>query len=224
MKDRKSRAGFSRRDFLKLSVGAVAGGAVPRLIWLGDGLAAIPAAGGYLLVDTRKCQGCLTCMLACSLVHEGRASLSLSRIQVVQNPFERFPDDIILVQCRQCVEPACLEACPTGALHVDRERGNVRRVDEGKCIGCMRCVNACAYPPSRAIWNHEDGHAQKCDLCVATPHWEERGGPDGKQACVQACPLGAIHFANEIPAQEGDEGYQVNLRGEGWRKLGFATD
>jgi protein NrfC len=185
MKDRKSRAGFSRRDFLKLSVGAVAGGAVPRLTWLGNGLAAIPAAGGYLLVDTRKCQGCMTCMLACSLVHEGRENLSLSRIQVVQNPFERFPDDITLEQCRQCVEPACLEACPTGALHVDKENGNVRRVDADECIGCMSCVNACAYPPSRAIWNHEDGHAQKCDLCVGTPHWDENGGPNGKQACVQ---------------------------------------
>jgi protein NrfC len=108
MKDRKHRSEFSRRDFLKLSAGAVVGGAVPRLIWLGNGLAAIPASGGYLLVDTRKCQGCMTCMLACSLVHEGRENLSLSRIQVIQNPFERFPDDITLEQCRQCVEPACL--------------------------------------------------------------------------------------------------------------------
>jgi protein NrfC len=41
---------------------------------------------------------------------------------------------------------------------------------------------------------------------------------------VQVCPLGAISFTNEIPAQEGDEGYKVNLRGEGWRKLGFATE
>jgi protein NrfC len=224
MKDRKSRSGFSRRDFLKLSMGAVAGGAVPKLIWLGNGLAAIPAAGGYLLVDTRKCQGCMTCMLACSLVHGGRENLSLSRIQVVQNPFERFPEDITLHQCRQCVEPACLEACPTGALHVDEENGNVRRVDADECIGCMSCVNACPYPPGRAIWSHEDGHAQKCDLCVDTPHWDENGGPDGKQACVQVCPLGAIDFTNEIPAQEGDEGYKVNLRGEGWRKLGFATE
>jgi protein NrfC len=224
MKDRKRRSGLSRRDFLKLSAGAVVGGAVPRLTWLDNGLAAIPAAGGYLLVDTRKCQGCMTCMLACSLVHEGRENLSLSRIQVIQNPFGKFPDDVTLEQCRQCVEPACLEACPTGALHVDTENGNVRRVNADKCIGCMSCVNACAYPPSRAIWNHEEGHAQKCDLCVATPHWDETGGPDGKRACVQVCPVGAISYVSEIPAQEGDEGYTVNLRGDGWRKLGFTLE
>jgi protein NrfC len=163
-------------------------------------------------------------MLACSLVHEGRENLSLSRIQIVQNPFETFPEDITLVQCRQCVEPACLEACPTGALHVDAEHGNVRRVDAEKCIGCLGCVNACPYVPGRAIWNHEEGHSQKCDLCAATPHWEESGGPGGKQACVQVCPLGALSFVTEVPEQQGDEGYQANLRGEGWRKLGYAIE
>jgi protein NrfC len=220
--------GVSRRDFLRLSknvaIGTMVGGAFPGLIWLDHAVAAIPASGGYILVDTKKCQGCMTCMLACSLVHEGQENLSLARIQVIENPFARFPDDITIEQCRQCVEPACLEVCPTGALHVDAEHGNVRRVNVNECIGCMRCVNACAFPPSRAIWNSDDQHAQKCDLCVATPHWNENGGPDGKQACVEICPVGAISFTTEIPLQEGDAGYNVNLRGSGWRKLGYTTD
>lgn len=219
---------FSRREFLKLSssvaLGTVIGGAAPGLIWLDKGLAALPASGGYLLVDTRKCQGCMTCMLACSLAHEGKENLSLSRIQVIENPFEKFPDDITIEQCRQCVEPACLEVCPTGALHADSEHGDVRRVNLEECIGCMACVDACPYAPSRAIWNFEEGHAQKCDLCVATPHWNQDGGPGGKQACVQACPVGAISFTDEIPAQQGDAGYNVNLRGGGWRELGYPTD
>jgi protein NrfC len=220
--------GVSRRDFLRLSknvaIGTMVGGAFPGLIWLDHAVAAIPASGGYILVDTKKCQGCMSCMLACSLVHEGQENLSLARIQVIENPFARFPDDITIEQCRQCVEPACLEVCPTGALHVDAEHGNVRRVNVNECICCMRCVNACAFPPSRAIWNSDDQHAQKCDLCVATPHWNENGGPDGKQACVEICPVGAISFTTEIPLQEGDAGYNVNLRGSGWRKLGYTTD
>ena len=50
----------------------------------------IPPSDGYLLVDIEKCQGCASCMLSCSLVHEGVESLSLSRIQIMQNSFESF--------------------------------------------------------------------------------------------------------------------------------------
>lgn len=101
-------------------------------------------------------------MLDCSLVHEGAENLSLSRIQIIQDSFQKWPDDVAIEQCRQCVEPACVEACP--------------------------------FPPSRAIWNFQENHAQKCDLCVNAPFLEEKGGPDGKQACVEVCPVGAIKF------------------------------
>ena len=58
--------------------------------------------------------------------------------------------------------------------------------------------------------------AEKCDLCIDTPFWDERGGVDGLQACVKVCPMGAIQFTKEIPTQIGDTGYKVNLREEGW--------
>jgi protein NrfC len=85
----------------------------------------IPPADGYLLVDVEKCQGCASCMLACSLIHEGVESLSLSRIQMMQDPFAAYPDDLTLEQCRQCVEPACVQVCPTGALKADPRYGNL---------------------------------------------------------------------------------------------------
>jgi protein NrfC len=157
-------------------------------------------------------------------VHEGKENLSLSRIQIIQNPFGHFPDDIIQEQCRQCVFPACVEACPTGALHADPKNGNVRLVDEQKCIGCQRCVEACPHKPSRAIWNFEQKHSQKCDLCANASHWKQKGGPDGLQACVEVCPMKAIKFSRTIPTQTGDVGYHVNLRGANWKQLGLPTD
>ncbi len=221
-------SGFSRRNFLKLSkntaIGTVIIGALPGITWLDNAIAAIPASGGYLLVDTKKCQGCITCMLACSLVHEGKENLSLSRIQVIQNSFGKFPDDLTLEQCRQCVDPACVKACPTGALYVDTKNENIRRINVEKCIGCMSCIEACPYVPSRAVWDFEEEHAQICDLCTNTPFWNEKGGLDGKQCCVEVCPVGAIKFTKNIPAQKGDKGYKVNLRGDGWRKLGYPTN
>jgi len=60
-------------------------------------VAAIPASEGYLLVETKKCQGCTSCMLACSLVHKGVGNLSRARIQIIQNSLEFYPDDIMYI-------------------------------------------------------------------------------------------------------------------------------
>ena len=132
----------------------------------------------------------MSCMLACSLVHEGGTNPSLSRIQVIQNPFLKWPDDLTIEQCRQCLEPACVEACP--------------------------------FKPSRAIWNFQGGHAQKCDLCSGAPYWDAPGGPKGRQACVEICPVGAIQFTSEIPEQKGDRGYKVDLKEKAWQWLGYS--
>ena len=163
-------------------------------------------------------------MMACTLAHEGVVNPSLSRIQILQNPYEAFPDDIVMAQCRQCVEPACVDACPEEALYIDKTNGNIRRIDTEKCIGCQSCVEACPYQPARAIWNSGNGHAQKCDLCIDTPFWKDREEPVAKQACVAVCPVGAITFSSEIPVQKGDYGYDVNLRGNVWASLGYPTD
>ena len=176
------------------------------------------------MVDRKKCSGCMSCMLACSLVHEGKTDLSLSRIQIVQNPWGCFPEDIVLAICRQCVSPKCVEACPSGALHVDAAKGNVRTVNESLCDGCQVCIDACPYVPSRMIWHHEKDVAVKCDLCAGAPYWTKKGGPYGKQACVEICPMRAIWLVNEVPEEEGDTGYEVNLRNEHWGWLGFPTD
>ena len=149
-----SENGVSRRYFLRVAgtvtLGIGVGGyvgvkeALPKIVKLADGRAGLPVSGGYLLVDVKKCQGCMSCMLACSLVNEGVENPSLSRIQVIQNSFEKWPDDVTIEQCRQCVDPDCVNACPEEALRVDARFGNVRRVvDIDKCIGCGVCVDSC---------------------------------------------------------------------------------
>ena len=133
-------------------------------------------------------------------------------------------------QCRQCVDPQCVSVCPTGAIEADPKHGNVRRIDRKKCTGCLKCVDKCPYTPSRPTLipdSRKDAgvRVDKCDLCAdARYHWDKRGGgPAGKQACVEVCPVGAIKFTQEIPVQE-DAGYKVNLRGDSWSELGYPTD
>ncbi len=189
----------------------------------------VPASDGYLVVDVRKCQGCISCMLACSLVHEGAQSPSLSRIQIMQDSFEKFPEDLTIEQCRQCEKPACVAACPEDALTANAEFGHVRMVDKEKCTGCGNCFGACPYTPTRLSVMADETFSQelksrKCDLCANAPyHWDEKGGgPDGKQACVEVCPVGAIAFTKELPAQDGNSGYKVNLRDKNWTRLGYS--
>lgn len=207
---------ISRREFMTgiggLGIGAILGGFMGQALLLPDEVIAFPASEGYLLVDTKKCAGCSTCMLACSLVHTGENNLSTSRIQVVGNVFTPFPNGVVQEQCRQCPYPACVAACPTKANHVDTKNGNVRTIDASKCIGCERCIAACPFEPARVQWNSGEKHSQKCDLCTDAPFWSEKGGVNGKQACVSSCPVHAITFTKEIPVQNGDAGYQVNLR------------
>lgn len=220
MKQNRGKSELPRRSFLKLT-GAAGIGMAVGAIWIGEGVAAIPVSEGYLLVDTKKCSGCMTCMLACSSVHEGENNLSLARIQVLQDPYGKFPNDIILAQCRQCVEAPCVDVCPVDAMIVDEKHGNVRKVDTEKCIGCGQCIEVCPHSPARVTLNPETDLSVKCDLCIDTPHWKEEGGPEGKRACEELCPMRAIKFSKETPAQDKTDSYEINLRGPAWQHIGF---
>lgn len=170
----------------------------------------IPVSQGYLLIDTKKCSGCMSCMMACTLAHEGGINLSHARIQIKKNVFGTYPDDDIeQYVCRQCEDPTCVAVCPVNALYIDEKTG-VRVIDKETCIGCRKCIRACKYTPSRIAFDWEKRVALKCDLCQDTPYWNETGGVCGKQACIQMCSLKAITFSRDLP--ENEEGYEVNLR------------
>ena len=226
--DAAAKKKYSRRDFLATGGVAVA---APAIIATATLTAAaqnagtpIPRSQGYIVFDSRKCIGCTTCMMACSLTHYGEQNLSLSRIQIIQDSFGKFPNDLSVNPCRQCVEPVCVRYCPVGAAHADTANGNVRVIDEQKCIGCRMCLKMCPQQPRRTVWNSKAGKSTKCDQCINTPYWNEKGGPGGKQACIEICPMRALKFVTEAPDQEETNGYQVNLRNDNWLRLGIVDD
>ncbi len=214
-----------RRDFLTAGGAAIAAGAAlgvcppeseaAELAQTTSSAAKLSyaASAGYLVYDSRLCLGCQSCMFACSMTHEGEASPSLSRIQIIRDAptFTKYPYDIVMSVCRQCVSPLCVQNCPSGACHVDAANGNVRMIDQSKCIGCQRCINSCPQRPHRTVWNPVKKKSTKCDLCANAPYWDQKGGPSGRQACVENCPAKALKLVSEAPPQSDIAGYDVNL-------------
>jgi protein NrfC len=210
-----------RRDFLAGGSAAVAAGALSvcapepakALVQTKPEAKPFAASTGYIVYDSRLCLGCQSCMYACSMTHEGEGNLSLSRIQIVRDApsFTKYPYDIVMSVCRQCVSPLCVQNCPAGACHVDAANGNIRRIDQAKCIGCRRCIQSCPQRPHRTVWNPAKKKSSKCDLCADAPYWSKKGGPGGSQACVTICPAKALKLVKEAPSQADVSGYDVNL-------------
>jgi protein NrfC len=235
-KKKGTAGGVLRRDFIIGSGAVIVGGAVgvigeatlfPREGPVEKGAGVLedvtkevpmvfPIAKGYLVVDQSECAQCYSCMMACSTVHEGKASFSLSRIQITGRSFgDEPPNHVRQEVCRQCVTPACVQACPTGACHVDAAHGSIRLIDEAKCIGCQHCLQACPFIPHRIIWNAEKERCTKCDLCTNAKYG------DGKPACVAVCPADAIKLVDQVPDQTDDVGYKVDLYTETTDKRGW---
>ncbi len=64
--------------------------------------------------------------------------------------------------CEHCLNPACMAACPSGAIYKRLEDGIVL-VDQDRCRGWRQCVTGCPY--KKIYFNHKTGKAEKCTLC-----------------------------------------------------------
>ncbi len=87
--------------------------------------------------------------------------------------------------CNHCTKPACVEACPRGAMYKRPEDGIVLR-DERRCRGYQFCVEACPY--KKVYFNFVKEISQQCIMCL--PRVEQGVAP----ACVRQCPGRAVWF------------------------------
>ncbi len=111
--------------------------------------------------------------------------------------------------CNHCLNPACVAACPSGAIHKRGEDGVVL-VDQTRCRGWRSCVAACPY--KKTFFNWASGKSEKCILCF--PRIESGQAP----ACFHACPgriryLGVLLYdAERIEAAAADGGSLVDAQ------------
>ena len=95
--------------------------------------------------------------------------------------------------CNHCTHPACLEACPRGAIY-KREEDGIVLIDETRCKGYRLCMEACPY--KRIYFNHVRQITQKCIFCF--PRVEAGVAP----ACARQCP-GRLRFVGYLDDESG---------------------
>src|SRR5690554_5296865 len=64
--------------------------------------------------------------------------------------------------CEHCLNPACMAACPSGAIY-KREEDGIVLIDQDRCRGWRQCVTGCPY--KKVYFNHRTGKAEKCHFC-----------------------------------------------------------
>ena len=115
--------------------------------------------------------------------------------------------------CQGCLARHCQNACPKGAIAIERGQAHI---DQDKCIKCGKCRDACSYHAiikftrpcqeacgMNAIGQDEYGHAKiDYDKCVSCG------------MCLVNCPFGAIVDKSQIyqvirSMLEGNEGVAI---------------
>ncbi|MGE5139830.1 MAG: nitrate reductase subunit beta [Rudaea sp.] len=86
--------------------------------------------------------------------------------------------------CNHCLNPACVAACPAGAIYKRGEDGIVL-IGQDKCRGWRMCVSGCPY--KKSYYNWATGKSEKCILCY--PRLESGQPP----ACFHSC-VGRIRY------------------------------
>ena len=115
-------------------------------------------------------------MMACNRRY-GNSGTARSAIEIRSaGGFER---GFIVVVCRACVDPPCARACPTNALR--RRPGGGVILEENRCIGCKRCVEACTI--GAVFW---DEATEKPSICIHCGY------------CVEYCPYDVVKMEQVV--------------------------
>jgi formate dehydrogenase iron-sulfur subunit len=202
---------IGRRDFIKGSL-AITGSVLGWSLFgspekaLAQDLTGNPERFG-MLTDITRCIGCRRCEAACNkanslpppLISFGDTSVfqkerrtDAQTYEVVNrytNPKTGLPV-YRKVQCNHCAEPACVSACPVGALKKSQEGPVI--YNEKICIGCRYCMTACPFSiPCFEYFDARSPAIQKCFMCY---HLIVKGE---MPACAVECPMGAITFGKK---------------------------
>jgi len=142
-----------------------------------------------MLIDTKQCIGCMTCVVSCRRQNGLEPGESFIKYEEVERGiYPNIVVETIPLQCMHCEDAPCVSVCPTGASYIGA--GGIVEVDHGKCIGCQYCMAACPYQVR--VQNPVTGNVDKCRFCTISA--TENGTK--MCSCVEACPVGARVFGD----------------------------
>ena len=136
-----------------------------------------------MVIDLRSCTGCQTCVISCKTANEVPEEGFWSHVidyyegetYIASEVDGKVDMKFRSTLCNHCANPACVAACPTGAMHKSEETGIVS-VDQDICIGCNTCGNTCPYEVP--VLQEERCVMGKCNLCAGVSHSHPQGWPD----------------------------------------------
>jgi len=102
------------------------------------------------------------------------------------------------VLCQQCDDPACVFACPAGALA--KNASGIVEFDADLCLACGACESACPF--GAIALSQSSGMPEKCDLCAS------RQSAGLLPACVQHCPGKALWLGSSLPGIDLARGHK----------------
>lgn len=134
-----------------------------------------------------QCIGCRTCQIACKSKNDLDIGILFRKVTTYETG--AFPNARVFHYtgaCNNCENPACVEVCPQGAMHINDEGVVVPNLDE--CIGCQSCVKACPYGEPQYFPDLKK--VAKCNFCGDLRAQGER------PACVEACTMRILDFGD----------------------------
>ena len=165
-----------------------------------------------VLYDANRCIGCRGCQVACKQWNENDelipeppytwdktvnwgsyenppqlSARTWTKIRFTELDYNgKFHWVFTKLQCMHCEHPACVAACPVGALQKTPE-GPVL-YDDDKCFGCRYCMVACPFGIPTFEWDKPLPWIRKCTFCA------DRLDAGWEPACVKTCPTDALQM------------------------------
>ncbi len=157
-------------------------------------------------INSSQCGNCKVCQIACKDKNNLPVGIRWRRVWQyggggwVRSGQTWEPNGVfnysISVSCMHCENPACVNACPAGAMY--KRADGIVLVNQDACVGCRYCEWACPYGAPQ--FNAAKGVMTKCTFC------EDLLAQGQNPACVDACPMRVLEFGelSELRAKYGN--------------------